>query len=140
MTEEATSLVTLDDAKNAPFSLSPPALSEVEITSRYFELSERLHRVADENFSLKEENSRLRREKATSEKLDELIKPFSANAFRFMCTYGVVVGAALFLNSFGFFINPISDGVMQFLVGSTAATVISLVGMVLTGVFVSRPK
>lgn len=57
-----------------------------------------------------------------------------------MCSYCGVVALALFMSGFNCFPRPISDEVMKVLVGSTAVTVIGLVGMVLTGVFAGARK
>jgi hypothetical protein len=53
-----------------------------------------------------------------------------------MCAYCGVVGALIALNGFLDIRFSLPESVMQFLVGSTATTVIGLVGMVLTGIFV----
>ena len=67
-----------------------------------------------------------------------------------MCFYSFTVAVILILNGFkvqianyhGVATAPfqLTEAVLNFLVGSTAVTVIGLVGMVLTGVFVGARK
>ncbi len=80
-----------------------------------------------------------RREKA-GDILNTLIVPYSDNIFKFMVFYSVFVGCVLLMNSGGRFPNPISDTVMSFLVGSTATTVLGLVGMIVGGIFTGARK
>lgn len=71
--------------------------------------------------------------------LDELIKPYATRAFIFMCAYCAFVAATLVFHGFRWcFALP--ESVLQLLVGSTAVTVIGLVGMVLTGVFIGAGR
>jgi hypothetical protein len=57
-----------------------------------------------------------------------------------MFCYSAAVGVILLMNSFGCFVNVLDAEVLKFLVGSTAVTVIGLVGMVLTGIFIGARK
>ncbi len=102
--------------------------------------SKSFHKISDENFSLKEKNSHLRHQLSTKKEFDKLIWPSARNAFCFMCVYAFGVALLLILQGFqlGGFCLP--ENVLVFLVGSTAATVIGLVGMVLTGVFIGARK
>ena len=97
-------------------------------------------RVTEENADLKQEIDELRKNVRTTEILDELMKPSATKAFNYMFAYSGVVGVILLMNGFGCFTNKLEPEVLKFLVGSTAATVIGLVGMVLTGIFVGARK
>ncbi len=68
------------------------------------------------------------------------MKPSATKAFSYMFFYSGAVGVILLMNGFGCFKTPLEPEVLKFLVGSTAATVIGLVGMVLTGIFVGARK
>ncbi len=75
--------------------------------------------------------------------LNQLIKPYANRAYIFMCIYCTVVTLIIVAHGlkqwlFAHFFLP--DNVLDFLVGSTAVTVIGLVGMVLTGIFVGARK
>ena len=66
--------------------------------------------------------------------------PYANKVFVFMCAYSGFVGLFLLMNAFGLFKIPADGSVMEFLVGSTAATVIGLVGMVVTGLFLGARR
>ncbi|MCI5075252.1 hypothetical protein [Oricola sp.] len=127
--------VSIEDLDKAPLS-EPGAQSPVDAD----QWREKHNEVADENFSLKEEISSLKQKLNTKNILDDMLKPYALYAYVFMCCYSAFVAAILLMNGFGCFDNPIPESVMQFLVGSTAATVIGLVGMVLTGIFIGARK
>lgn len=97
-------------------------------------------RVTEENAQLKQELDEAKRKARTSEILDSLIEPYAKKAFFFMSAYSGIIGIMVFMNAFGCFRRPISDSVLQILVGSTAVTVVGLVGMVLTGIFIGARK
>jgi len=86
--------------------------------------------------SLKEELEKTKKRIRTIEILDDLIEPMATKAFWFMCVYCAVVAVLLTLHGFAAMGFYLPEGVLKFLVGSTATTVIGLVGMVLTCVFV----
>ena len=113
-----------------------PEESTSEQTRTVFD---RLSDVGLENFPLKQTVAELEQKLRTKDILDGLIEPYAGRAFNFMCVYSGFVGSFL-LDSFnisGFEMDPT---VQAYLVGSTAVTVIGLVGMVLTGVFVGARK
>lgn len=99
-----------------------------------------LARVTEEKSILEEDIDRLKKKVKTTEILDELIEPYAKKAFYFMCSYCGFVGATILANANGKFVNEIPPSVLEFLVGSTAVTVIGLVGMVLTGIFIGARK
>ncbi|MBC6438062.1 MAG: hypothetical protein GDA52_07970 [Rhodobacteraceae bacterium] len=77
----------------------------------------------------------------TTRTLNDLIKPFAEKAFWFMCAYCGAVFALLLLHGFGVVLGfSLPDSALDLLVGSTAVTVIGLVGMVLTGIFVGARR
>lgn len=125
--------ITLDDVDRAPNSISP---SKTDVPVSLDELNAAFSRVTEENAKLLQENETLRKKVKTIEILDSLIEPYAKKAYFFMCAYSAVVAIYLFMFSFDLFKNPPGDTVLEFLVGSTAATVIGLVGMVLTGIFI----
>ena len=94
--------------------------------------------LANQNDDLQDE---VNKEKTrTIRVLNDLMKPYAGKVFCFMCAYCGFVGLFLLLNAFGCFKRPVEASVMEFLVGSTAVTVIGLVGMVVTGVFLGARK
>ncbi|ESQ15929.1 MAG: hypothetical protein N838_28025 [Thiohalocapsa sp. PB-PSB1] len=129
--------ITLDDLDKSA-SVVKPTSSDVQV--RPEDMNSAFSRVTEENADLKQEIDELRKKVRTTEILDELMKPSAAKAFTYMFVYSGVVGVILLMNGFGCFKNPLEPEVLKFLVGSTAATVIGLVGMVLTGIFVGARK
>ncbi len=138
--------VTLDDLDRAPSTLPKQAGRDAK-DEQIETLSERLGVVANERDDLREVNNQLRKQVGdlqsknnTTDILNDLIKPYASKAFNFMCAYSFVVGIFVTFNAFGWCGFELEAGVMEFLVGSTAVTVIGLVGMVLTGIFVGARK
>lgn len=128
--------ISVEDMDNALDHLVPEE-STSEQTRTVFD---RLSDVGLENFQLKQTVAELEQKLRTKGILDGLIEPYAGRAFNFMCVYSGFVGSVLLLDSFnisGFEMDPT---VQAYLVGSTAVTVIGLVGMVLTGVFVGARK
>ena len=128
--------ISVEDMDNALDHLVPEE-STSEQTRTVFD---RLSDVGLENFPLKQTVAELEQKLRTKDILDGLIEPYAGRAFNFMCVYSGFVGSVLLLDSFnisGFEMDPT---VQAYLVGSTAVTVIGLVGMVLTGVFVGARK
>ncbi|MDA9062270.1 hypothetical protein N9K23_02765 [Planktomarina temperata] len=128
--------ISVEDMDNALDHLVPEE-STSEQTRTVFD---RLSDVGLENFQLKQTVAELEQKLRTKDILDGLIEPYVGRAFNFMCVYSGFVGSVLLLDSFnisGFEMDPT---VQAYLVGSTAVTVIGLVGMVLIGVFVGARK
>ncbi|WP_231739245.1 hypothetical protein [Novosphingobium sp. FSW06-99] len=129
--------ITVGDIDRAP--TTPVHLpSDVTVSSEQLRLA--LSRLGDENAELKEQLDALRKSVRTIETLDSLIKPMANRAFVFMCVYCGVVALLVTFHGFKLRNFNLPDSVLQFLVGSTATTVIGLVGMVLTGIFVGARK
>ena len=100
---------------------------------RFRELSQRYD-------TLKAEYDRLKASNNTISILNDLMKPSANKAFWYMFAYLGFVGLVLIMNGFGCFKVGLDTEVLKFLVGSTAATVLGLVGMVLTGIFVGARR
>ncbi|MBY6044147.1 hypothetical protein [Phaeobacter italicus] len=129
--------ITLEDLDNSPRTV-PAGKSDVPVG--IVDINAAFSRVTEENAALKEENAALQTRARTTEILDDLMKPYAEKAFIFMCSYSAFVGLFLLMNAFGCFQQKVETSVLEFLVGSTAVTVIGLVGMVLTGIFVGARK
>ncbi len=127
---------SVEDMDNAPDHLSPEASTAGQTQTVYDRISE----VGLENFQLKQTVSELEQKLKTKDILDSLIEPYAEKAFIFMCVYSGFVGLVLLLDSFKVFGFEMEPSVQAYLVGSTAVTVIGLVGMVLTGIFVGARK
>jgi len=128
--------ISVEDMDNALDHLVPEESTSEQARTVFDRLSD----VGLENFHLKQTVAELEQKLRTKDILDGLIEPYAGRAFNFMCVYSGFVGSVLLLDSFnisGFEMNPT---VQAYLVGSTAVTVIGLVGMVLTGVFVGARK
>ena len=124
--------VTLDDLDRAPESI-PPSSGDVPVTIDQY--ADKLAKVAEEK-----DNLQAKVEAETKRTLNELIKPSADKAFQFMWTYCGSVFAILILHGFNYQGFHLPDSALNFLVGSTAVTVIGLVGMVLTGIFLGARK
>ena len=126
----------LDDIEASPTEVLYKVAS---VTSNSNELLfERFTRLTEDNGHLQDELNRLRTTKATTAILDQLIVPYAARAFWFMCCYCAFSGVVVFSQILGFEALPVT--VLQTLIGSSAVTVIGLVGMVLAGIFSGARK
>lgn len=97
-------------------------------------------RIGEEKDAIQAELDAARQKAKTIEILDSLIKPYAERTFYFMCVYCGVVALMLLMHGCEFSKFKLPESVLQFLVGSTATTVIGLVGMVLTGIFVGARR
>ncbi|SLN69544.1 hypothetical protein AQS8620_03288 [Aquimixticola soesokkakensis] len=122
---------------NAP---SETAQTGTDVVVTRDDLTAALARVSDENSQLKQDLEAAQKKIKTTEILDDLLEPSAKKAFNYMFCYSGAVGIILLMNGFGFFVNVLDPEVLKFLVGSTAVTVIGLVGMVLTGIFVGARR
>lgn len=134
-TEERASL---DDLRRAPVSIPAP---DAKYTQEQFSgfLAE-FDRITQEKLVLEDELREQKRKNATTAILDKLIEPFAVKTYRFMVAYCGLSFVTILLDGFkiqGFSVDP---DVLKYLVGSTGVTVIGLVGMVLTGIFVGARK
>ena len=126
--------INIDDAKLAPVALPR---GEPVSAEQHRHLFEAFTRVTEDNDRLKEELSYLKMKHDTETILNKLIIPYALRAFIFMCVY---CGCVLTLIITSMFYRPLPTSVFQTLVGSTAASVVGLVGMVLTGIFVGARR
>jgi hypothetical protein len=94
-------------------------------------------RVTEDNARLKEDLANLRITHDTETILNKLIVPYARRAFIFMCVYCSAVFILLVVGLVGY---ALPEKVLEILVGSTAAAVVGLVGMVLTGIFVGARR
>ncbi|MGZ3304242.1 MAG: hypothetical protein ACXU8U_00155 [Asticcacaulis sp.] len=101
---------------------------EIDWQDKFLDLSERYE-------ALRIDYNEYKRRENANDILNELIVPYSRKIFRFMVGYCAFVGVILLLDVFCPVIHPLSDTVMSFLVGSTATTVLGLVGMIVSGIF-----
>ncbi len=104
------------------------------------DLRDALARVSNEKEALRQELDATRKHVRTIQILDELIEPYARKSFTFMCVYCGVVALILLLDGCQVTGFKLPDEVLKYLVGSTATTVIGLVGMVLTGIFVGARR
>lgn len=106
----------------------------------YKEYFEKFNKLSVEKFDLLEEMNSLKAEVRTSQTLDRLIHPFANKAYWFMVFYCVFVGAVVIKDAMHDGKFAVQPDITKILIGSTAANVLGLVGMVLTGVFVGARK
>ena len=132
MTEKPLKLSTSDiDLASTNLDIQP----RVEYQDERSNLNQ-LNILSNQNVELKSEINILKQKLKTNDHLDGLIQPYAARAFWFMSVYCGFVAIILIFQGFHFYAFNLTDSVIQIIVGSTAVTVIGLVGMVLTGVFV----
>lgn len=124
--------VTLEDLDRAP-EFIPPSPGDIEAAPKAY--ADSFAVVSNEKDGLQE-----RVEAETTRALNVLIVPSAKKAFIFMWVYCGGVLLLLSLDGFSFHGFHLPDSTLNLLVGSTAVTVIGLVGMVLTGIFVGARK
>lgn len=124
--------VTLDDLDRAP-DVVPASSTDVTVSEKQY--ADQLAKVGSELDAL-----RAQVEAETARTLNDLIKPSAERAFRFMWWYCGSVLGLLLLHGFGILGFNLPASALDYLVGSTAVTVLGLVGMVLTGIFIGARK
>lgn len=129
---------SLEDLDRAPGSL--PVTQPVDYKSDLETLRERFNEVTAEKDRLQQDFEDLRRGTSTIVELDKLIAPSANKAFRYMSAYSACSFALLVLDGSHWRGFDLDESVLDLLVGSTAVTVLGLVGMVLTGIFVGARK
>lgn len=126
--------VTVEDIDNAPLSSSPAEGADIA------QLRDAFTRVSEEKAQLQADYDKLEKRVRTVEILDKLIEPYAFKTFWFMVGYCAFVALALCAHGWHLGKFELPSSVLDFLVGSTAVTVIGLVGMVLTGIFVGARR
>ena len=76
--------------------------------------------------------------KSVEQVLADLMAPYAKKVFRFVVWYCAVVGAIIIGDGFGDGIFHLSDTVLGIIAGSTAVSVIGLIGVVVRGLFGAR--
>jgi hypothetical protein len=131
--------ITVQDIDRAPSTLPAPTLpAAIQDELQKYKLA--FVKVSEEKVCLLEENACLKRSVETSKILDGLLTPYANRSFIFMCCYCGVVAFLIVASGWKLGGFDLPSGVLQVLTGSTAVTVIGLVGMVLTGIFVGARK
>ena len=129
---------SLDDLDRAPVSL--PNIEPVDYKAQLEILLVRFNEAVAEKDRLQQDFQDLRRGSSTIAELDKLIAPSAEKAFRYMSAYSAGSFTLLVLDGSHWQGFDLDAGVLQLLVGSTAVTVLGLVGMVLTGIFVGARR
>lgn len=124
-----------EDLSSAPAALAQNAIAVS--AEKHQHVLDAFTRVTEDNVRLKEELASLKMAHDTETILNKLIVPYARGAFIFMCVYCSAVFALLIAGLVG---HNLPEKVLEILVGSTAATVVGLVGMVLTGIFVGARR
>jgi hypothetical protein len=130
--------VTVEDIDTAPPNL--PAVNFKDWHAEYLKIHDKFTTVSDDLIELREQLLRERENNQTRKILDNLIIPYAGKAYYFMIIYCSFVASILLIDGFGVRGYRIPDSTLGYLVGSTAVTVIGLVGMVLSGVFLGGAK
>lgn len=125
--------ITVEDIDSSP---GLAALSQQDTQVSAGDYRGAFVQVSEEKDALQQELDATRKRVRTVEILDELIEPYAKRSFWFMCIYCGMVALMLLMHGCANSAFKLPESVLQFLVGSTATTVIGLVGMVLTGIFV----
>jgi len=81
------------------------------------------------------ENIRLKAKKTVDDVKAAMMEPYANGVFWFVIWYCIVVGAIVVLDGFGFLRFHLSDAVLGIIAGSTAVSVIGLIGIVVSGLF-----
>lgn len=129
--------VSLDAIGAAP--ITPPQAPDYDQAASAFYSK----LVAD----LQVENAELRTQlDRTSGKLDvasvkaKMMEPWANKVFIFVCVYCLALGALVVMSGFKVCGFSLSDTVLAVLAGSTAASVIGLIGIVASGLFGSKSE
>lgn len=129
---------SLEDLDRAPVSL--PQTQPIDYRGELETLRERFNQVTSDKERLQQDFDDLRRASNTVTELDKLIAPSARKAFTYMSLYSTGSFSLLLLDGFRWHNFDLDESVLDLLVGSTAVTVLGLVGMVLTGIFVGARK
>jgi len=123
--------------QNAPLTLTPvQGDNSVELEHAYEQIGVLLNHVAE----LEAEVERLETKSTIDDVKAAMLQPFAEKVFGFVAFYcfGVFILLCASGQQGGSF--RLSDTVLGIVAGSTAVSVIGLIGMVITGLFSSRAK
>lgn len=105
------------------------------------ELLAMLVRVSTELEEANAELVRVRTKKTVDDVRAQMLEGYSNRVFWFVVIYCLAVGALLLLSGFKRFSGfELADTILGITAGSTAISVIGLIGMVITGLFGSAPR
>lgn len=126
-------LSVIDSAPVEPENL--PAHMDEDLFGSYREMVGDLALQLDE---AQAEIERLTGQQTVAQVKAALLAPYSKRVFWFVVSYCVVVAVMLFLAAWGETTGfKLSDAILGIIAGSTAVSVIGLIGMVITGLFAS---
>ncbi|UAK25841.1 hypothetical protein [Sphingomonas nostoxanthinifaciens] len=137
--DDSAQRASLQDLDRAPVSLPQPEGTPDNANDLAI-LRERFNEVVQDRDRIQGEFDALKRGSSTIAELDKLIAPSAKKAFNYMSVYSVGVFYLLVMDGCHFHGFDLQESVLDFLVGSTAVTVLGLVGMVLTGIFIGARR
>lgn len=122
-----------EDIDNSPTELPADRLSNgVDYREKFNEVSNELIEQKEKINDYRRRIRELESVEHTNRILDQLIRPMAKSIFWFMCSYCCAVGLLLLVSCF---VHTLPDKVLSALVGSTAITVVGLVGTIVAGIF-----
>lgn len=123
----------IDSAPLSPNAV-PDVAGEIDYVTEFA-------RVSSELEAANAELVRIRVKKTVDDVRAQMLEGYSNRVFWFVVAYCVAVGAMLVMAGFkrhtGF---ELADTILGIIAGSTAVSVIGLIGMVITGLFGSSPR
>lgn len=129
--------INLEDIDRAPIGIPMGVAVDYEIYYTIF--ADRISQKDEELLDLKRKLHHAEIENNTRSELNSLIRPMATKTFWFMAFYSLGVGCVVVADGVGLHFS-LPESVLNYLVGSTAVTVIGLVGMVVTGVFLGGKR
>jgi hypothetical protein len=128
-------LISPDAIGAAP--TEPPPNPDYDVTSSQF-YSELVAELQVENAELRMQLDQVEGQLTVEQVKAKMMEPWANKVFTFVCWYCVVLGALVLLSGFNVCGFSLSDTVLSVLAGSTAASVVGLVGIVASGLFGGR--
>lgn len=123
----------IDNAPLAP-DMRPGIAGEIDYFAAFLHASSELDEANAELV-------RIRAKKTVDDVRAQMLEGYSNRVFWFVVAYCLTVGALLVMSGFkrhtGF---ELADTILGIIAGSTAVSVIGLIGMVITGLFGSSPR
>jgi len=137
------SWLLMDDPKKPELNLDDlinPLNSKTVGNEVVPEIYKTVFNLSEEKYKLQKKLDEAERKLKSKDILDGLLEPSAKKSFHYMFIYSSFVALVIIMNGFGCFKNKLESDVLNVLVGSTAATVIGLVGIVMTGIFIGARK